>query len=72
MAIVDMEGPVSIKEILAQLDGRFPMDEAVVEVENFGTSAWTITGRIMAIEPDGTENAYFLKVCSAVVPFTRH
>ena len=27
----DMEGPISIKEILAQLDGEFPMDEAVVE-----------------------------------------
>ncbi|KAF2812598.1 uncharacterized protein BDZ99DRAFT_474744 [Mytilinidion resinicola] len=48
------------------------MDEAVIEalpegrkflsVEDFGTSAWTITGRIMALEPDGTEKAYFLKV----------
>lgn len=26
-----MEGPISIKEILAQLNGVFPMDEAVVE-----------------------------------------
>lgn len=26
-----MKGPVSIKEILAQLNGIFPMDEAVVE-----------------------------------------
>lgn len=31
METIDMEGPVSIKEILAQLDGRFPMDEAVIE-----------------------------------------
>ena len=26
-----MGGPISIKEILAQLNGVFPMDEAVVE-----------------------------------------
>lgn len=26
-----MKGPVSIREILAQLDGNFPIDEAVVE-----------------------------------------
>ena len=25
-----MEGPISIKEILTQLDGEFPMDEAVI------------------------------------------
>ncbi|CAL8576783.1 hypothetical protein XPA_002648 [Xanthoria parietina] len=72
METINMEGPVSIKEILAQLDGKFPMDEAVVEalpqgttfqsVENFGTSAWTITGRVMAIELDGTETPYFLKI----------
>lgn len=95
-----MEGPISIKEILAQLDGEFPMDEAVVEgddrpittqlppytltltialpqgttflsVENFGTSAWTVTGRVTALEPDGTEKPYFLKVYNTA-PFTRH
>lgn len=37
METVDMEGPVSIKEILAQLDGTFPMDEAVVEGDDFST-----------------------------------
>jgi protein-ribulosamine 3-kinase len=91
MEEIDMKGPISIKEILAQLDGVFPMDEAVIEgddllittqlprhaltstvalphgttflsVENFGTSAWTVTGRVMALEPDGTEQPYFLKV----------
>jgi hypothetical protein len=31
MGVVGMEGPISIKEILAQLDGEFPMDEAVIE-----------------------------------------
>jgi hypothetical protein len=33
METTGMEGPspISIKEILAQLDGEFPMDEAVVE-----------------------------------------
>lgn len=35
MQSVDTEGPVSIKEILAQLEGRFPMDEAVVEGNEF-------------------------------------
>ena len=31
MDTIDMEGPVSIKEILAQPDGRSLMDEAVIE-----------------------------------------
>jgi hypothetical protein len=31
MKKTEMKGPISIKEILAQLDGQFPMDEAVVE-----------------------------------------
>ncbi|KAL8704321.1 MAG: hypothetical protein Q9201_002507 [Fulgogasparrea decipioides] len=67
-----MEGPVSIKEILAQLNGRFPMDEAVIEalqrgttflsVEHFGTSAWTITGKVTTKERDASEKLYFLKV----------
>lgn len=99
MEETDMKGPVSIKEILAQLDGVFPMDEAVIEgddrlmttqlprhvltsivalpqgttflsVENFGTSAWTVTGRVMAMEPDGTEKPYFLKVRDTA-PFTK-
>ncbi|KAK0760796.1 hypothetical protein N5P37_005732 [Trichoderma harzianum] len=64
--------PLTIKQILVQLDGVFPMDEAVVEalpvgstfvsVEQFGTSAWTITGRLTALERDGSEKAYFVKV----------
>lgn len=37
METINMEGPVSIKEILAQLDGKFPMDEAVVEGDDFPT-----------------------------------
>jgi protein-ribulosamine 3-kinase len=100
MEETDMEGPISIKEILAQLDGEFPMDEAVMEgdyvliitklpqhtltstvalpqgttflsVERFGTSAYTITGRVMAQEPDATEKPYFLKVCSTA-PFAKN
>lgn len=95
MDATDPEGPISIKEILAQLDGEFPMDAAVMEgdygsistqlprhtlistvalpqgstflsVENFGNSAWTITGRVIAREPDATEKSYFLKVCNTV------
>jgi hypothetical protein len=33
-AVADTKEPISIKEILAQLDGRFPMDEAVVDGDN--------------------------------------
>ncbi|KAK1764261.1 Fructosamine kinase-domain-containing protein [Phialemonium atrogriseum] len=64
--------PISTKDVLSGLDGVFPMDEAVVEAlpqgstflsaEPFGTSAWTVTGKVMAREPDGTEKAYFLKI----------
>lgn len=36
MEKTDKEAPVSIKEILAQLDGNFPMDEAVVEGKKSG------------------------------------
>ena len=38
METINMEGPVSIKEILTQLDGEFPMDEAVVEGDDFPTA----------------------------------
>lgn len=68
---------LTIKERLAMLDGAFPMDEAVIEalpkgstflsVQHFGTSAWTITGRIVAQNVDGIESNYFLKVA-----FGRH
>ncbi|KAL1845019.1 hypothetical protein VTK73DRAFT_1320 [Phialemonium thermophilum] len=63
---------MTIKEILAQLDGVFPMDEAVldalpsgstfVSVDHFGTSAWTITGKLVARSQDGEEEVYFLKI----------
>lgn len=98
--VADTRGPISIKEVLAQLDGRFPMDEAVVNgnalllttpllsdrhiltyfalvlpkgstfvsVEHFGTSAWTVTGKVTARNEDGTESLYFLKVCSVPGP----
>ncbi|KAL9095967.1 MAG: hypothetical protein Q9165_001965 [Trypethelium subeluteriae] len=80
-----IEGSASIKEILAQLNGEFPMDEAVIEVlfspeltlnleevlprnntfvsvESYGSSAWTITGKVIARDFDGAKKAYFLKV----------
>jgi hypothetical protein len=44
--LADEGGPVSVKEFLAQLDGRFPMDEAVIE------------GRC-AISADLGENSYY-------------
>ncbi|KAI0014973.1 Fructosamine kinase-domain-containing protein [Xylariomycetidae sp. FL0641] len=65
-------GPVSIKEMLERLDGVFPFDEAVVEalpkgirfvsVKHFGTSAFTITGRVVALDTAGKEQLFFLKV----------
>ncbi|ROV92123.1 hypothetical protein VSDG_07568 [Cytospora chrysosperma] len=70
----DTEGEgnlLTIKERLAMLDVAFPMDEAVIEalpkgstflsVEHFGTSAWTITGRVVAQNVNRIESNYFLK-----------
>ncbi|KAL7936006.1 Fructosamine kinase domain-containing protein [Trichoderma chlorosporum] len=70
---VDTPPAMTVKEILAQLDGLFPMNEAVIEVlppgsrflsiEQFGTSAWTLTGRLVVADPyDGSEKIYFVKV----------
>ena len=39
-----------------------PTGTKVVSAEPFGNSAWTITGCVQAILPDGTPKAYFLKV----------
>ncbi|KAK1765950.1 Fructosamine kinase-domain-containing protein [Phialemonium atrogriseum] len=68
-------GTLTIKQILAQLDGVFPMDQAVIDalpegstfisVEHFGTSAWTITGRVIARSLDGSEQRYFLKAITS-------
>ncbi|ROV91696.1 hypothetical protein VMCG_09255 [Cytospora schulzeri] len=69
---VNGEGPIAAKNILAQLDGKFPVDEAVIEAlppglkfvsaEAYGSSAWTVTGKITAAqEADGTESYFFLK-----------
>ncbi|CAJ2501121.1 Uu.00g039740.m01.CDS01 [Anthostomella pinea] len=70
--VADLGAPFSIKEVLARLNGVFPMDEAVIEalpagatfvsVEHFGFSAFTITGRLVARQKDGTETLCFLKV----------
>jgi protein-ribulosamine 3-kinase len=85
-----------IQNILSQLDGVFPFDEAVIDgtvtflyfveyylkrfgvadtshsalpkdvtftsVESFGTSAWTVTGRVTAQRADGSIQRFFLKV----------
>jgi protein-ribulosamine 3-kinase len=74
---------------LADIEGDFPFDEAVIEgrlrenclirpsadirivmpkgtkvlsAESYGNSAWTITGRVSVLLPDGTPKRYFLKV----------
>ncbi|KAK3997917.1 Fructosamine kinase-domain-containing protein [Cladorrhinum sp. PSN332] len=69
--------PISIKEMLIRLGGVFPTDEAVIEAlpkgttflsaERVGTSAWTVTGRIMALDRDGIERPYVL-----IVAFGEH
>lgn len=41
-----------------------PEGSTFLSVEHFGTSAWTITGRVMAQNPDGTQSEYFLKAGS--------
>ncbi|KAI1087198.1 Fructosamine kinase-domain-containing protein [Rostrohypoxylon terebratum] len=39
-----------------------PAGSTFVSVEHFGTSAWTTTGRVLALDRDGSEKLYFLKV----------
>lgn len=39
-----------------------PAGSTFISVENFGTSAWTTTGRLVALDADGSEKLYFLKV----------
>lgn len=38
-----------------------------MSVEHFGTSAWTITGRVVAQDADGGESSYFLKVYQSLL-----
>ena len=33
-----MESPIAAKDVLAQLDGEFPLDKAVIEGTNLGHS----------------------------------
>jgi len=40
-----------------------PKGTKVISAEAYGYSAWTITGRISVVLPDGTPKKYFLKVC---------
>lgn len=39
-----------------------PEGTKVVSAETYGNSAWTITGRVQVVLPDGNSKAYFLKV----------
>ncbi|KAI1267817.1 Fructosamine kinase-domain-containing protein [Xylariaceae sp. FL1019] len=66
------DAPLHIKEILAQMEGLSPMDEAVIEalpngvsfssVTTFAKSNWTNTGKVISLRADGTEQCFFLKV----------
>ncbi len=63
---------VNIKDMIASLDGRFPMDETVLTCppispkshtfEFFGKSVFTVTDKLTTVEADDTENVYFHKV----------
>ncbi|KAH6630886.1 Fructosamine kinase-domain-containing protein [Chaetomium sp. MPI-SDFR-AT-0129] len=63
---------MTIKQILAQLGGVFPMDDAIIEalppgrtflsVTHSATSAWTITGKVTALNPLQAEEYYFVKI----------
>ncbi|KAH9905902.1 Fructosamine kinase-domain-containing protein [Xylariomycetidae sp. FL2044] len=64
--------PMSVKQISSRLGHTIPWDDAVVEalpagsnfvlVERFRESAFTITGRIVALDGDGSERLYFVKI----------
>jgi len=45
-----------LKDSIAMPDGT-----KVISAEAYGYSAWTITGRVSAVLPDGTPKRYFLK-----------
>ncbi|KAI4224788.1 MAG: hypothetical protein L6R40_008416 [Gallowayella cf. fulva] len=61
----------SVKEVIPEIGGNFPLDEGVIavlpsgsrvlECSSFGTSAWTRTARILVQSPDGSSRQYFLK-----------
>ncbi|KAK5745506.1 hypothetical protein LTR17_001376 [Elasticomyces elasticus] len=58
----------------SHIEGDFPIDKSVfaalpqgikiISAQPYGTSAWTVTARIKAILPDGSEIKYFLKCAS--------
>jgi hypothetical protein len=45
-----------------------PKGAKVVSATSWGTSAWTITGRVETILADGTPKTYFLKVRKPFFP----
>lgn len=59
---VKFEGYQKIKSVVGCL--ALPEGSAFISVEHFGTSAWTVTGRVAAQNPDGTQSDYFLKASS--------
>jgi hypothetical protein len=39
-----------------------PKGTKILSAESYGNSAWTVTGKISTIQPDGKPKLYFLKV----------
>lgn len=62
MAKPSFENCQRIEPVLGYL--ALPEGSTFISVEHFGTSAWTVTGRVVAQNPDGTQSDYFLKVSS--------
>lgn len=52
----------SIESVVGCL--ALPEGSIFISVEHFGTSAWTVTGRVVARDSDGTQSDYFLKASS--------
>ena len=59
------------KKLIDTLRPALPEGSTFLSVEHFGTSAWTITGRLLAQNADGTEANYFLKVLSILLENTQ-
>ncbi|KAI1460209.1 Fructosamine kinase-domain-containing protein [Annulohypoxylon moriforme] len=64
---------MAVEPIFTYRDGGFPIDReavmntlpigsAFVSVEPFGASVFTTTAKLVALDPDGSEKAYFLKI----------
>jgi protein-ribulosamine 3-kinase len=60
---IAFQRPISQETLLINWSSiALPPGSTFVSVENFGTSAWTITGRLVALDAERCEKVYFVKV----------